>query len=98
MAGAILIDVAAVPLTAAATGALVWQYPTMSYILSSPTVVNDVVFFGSSDGNLYALKAQTGALLWKYNIGTDVDSPAVANGVLYVGARDGNLYAFHLSH
>jgi len=58
-----------------------------------------VVYVGSYDGNLYALNASTGALLWKYMTGSPVytSSPAVADGVLYVGSfYNGNLYAFHL--
>ena len=42
---------------------------------------------------MYALSAETGALLWKYTTGDEIDSsPAVANRV-YVGSNDGNVYA-----
>ena len=54
-----------------------------------------MVYVGSSDNNVYALKAKTGALLWSYPAGGD-SSPAVANGVVYVGSDDGNVYAFGL--
>ena len=37
---------------------------------SSPAVANGVVYIGSWDHNLYALKANTGALLWKYTTGS----------------------------
>ncbi len=48
-------------------------------------------------GNLYALNASTGALLWKYTTGSLVQSsPAVVNGMVYIGSIDGNLYAFGL--
>ena len=33
---------------------------------SSPAVVNDVVYFGSGDGTVYAMNAGTGAKLWSY--------------------------------
>ena len=66
--------------------------------LSSPAVVNGVVYFGSDDGNVYALNASTGAKLWSYATGDGVDSsPAVANGVVYVGSDDGNVYALNAS-
>ena len=43
-----------------------------------------------------ALNASTGALLWRYATGGDVQSsPAVANGVVYVGSSDGNVYALN---
>ena len=52
------------------------------------------VYVGSSDYNVYALNASTGAKLWSYATGNGVDSsPAVVNGVVYVGSEDGNLYA-----
>jgi outer membrane protein assembly factor BamB len=45
-------------------------------------MANGVVYVGSYDGNVYALNARTGALLWKYTTGGTVESsPAVANGV-----------------
>lgn len=63
--------------------------------LSSPAVVGGVVYFGSSDGHVYALDAASGALRWKQRTGDVVHaSPAVANGVVVVGSWDGRLYAF----
>jgi outer membrane protein assembly factor BamB len=65
---------------------------------SSAAVVNGAVYFGSDDGNVYALNAGTGAKLWSYTTGGAVDSsPAVANGVVYVGSDDHNLYALNAS-
>ena len=37
--------------------------------LSSPLVANGAVYFGSGDGNLYALDAATGDLRWKFKTG-----------------------------
>ena len=63
---------------------LKWSYGNWSY--GSPAVVNGVVYFGSTDGNVYALNASTGVKLWSYNAYWNVaSSPAVANGVVYVG-------------
>jgi hypothetical protein len=65
---------------------------------SSPAVVNGVVYVGSSDHNVYALNASTGALLWSFATGSYVESsPAVANGVVYIGSFDGNVYALNAS-
>ena len=50
-------------------------------------MANGVVYVGSGDGNVYALNAKTGALLWSYNTGDVCSSPAVANGVVYVGSE-----------
>jgi outer membrane protein assembly factor BamB len=54
---------------------------------SSPAVVNGVIYFGSDDGNVYALNASTGATLWSVATGSEVrSSPAVANGVVYTAS------------
>ena len=68
---------------------------------SSPAVANGVVYVGSLDGNVYALDARTGGLLWSYATGYGVESsPAVANGVVYVGSEylgTGGVYALDAS-
>jgi outer membrane protein assembly factor BamB len=65
---------------------------------SSPAVVNGVVYFGSTEGNVYALNAGTGAKLWSFTTGIGVlSSPAVANGVVYVGSQNGTVYALNAS-
>ena len=38
--------------------------------LSSPAVWKGVVYFGSGDGNVYALDAVSGAERWKFHTGT----------------------------
>ena len=68
------------------------------FFLSSPVVdasnKNATVYFGSSDGNLYALDAATGALKCKFKTnGIIHTSPAIYNGVVYIGSWDTYLYA-----
>jgi outer membrane protein assembly factor BamB len=64
------------------------------FYLSSPTVVEDTVYVGSGDGNIYALNAASGALRWKFHTGNVVHaSPAVAEGTVYVGSWDSFFYA-----
>jgi outer membrane protein assembly factor BamB len=59
-------------------------------------VAKGVVYIGSDDRNVYALKATTGTKLWSYTTDNAVpSSPAVANGVVYVGSV--NLYALKAS-
>lgn len=63
---------------------------------ASPTISNGVVYVGSSDDNLYAINATTGAQVWKFTTGGSVDStPVVANGTVYVGSQDDYLYAIN---
>ena len=62
--------------------------------LSSPVVANGAVYFGSGDGNLYALDASSGELRWKFKTGDVVHaSPAFADGVLFFGSWDSYFYA-----
>ena len=61
---------------------------------SSPAVVDATVYFGSGDGNVYAVDAASGVLQWKFSTGDVVHaSPAVVDGTVFVGSFDGNLYA-----
>lgn len=61
---------------------------------SSPAVANGKVFFGSGDGNVYAVDARSGILQWKFSTRDVVHaSPAVVGGTVYVGSWDGVLYA-----
>ncbi|HTS23712.1 MAG TPA: PQQ-binding-like beta-propeller repeat protein [Casimicrobiaceae bacterium] len=62
--------------------------------LSSPVVAGGAVFFGSGDGNVYALDAASGALRWKFRTGDVVHaSPAYADGVVFFGSWDSYFYA-----
>jgi outer membrane protein assembly factor BamB len=72
------------------------------FFLSSPVVgVNGpginkgpTVYFGSSDGNLYALDATSGSLKWKFGThGIIHSSPALYDGVVYFGSWDTYMYA-----
>jgi len=62
--------------------------------LSSPALAGELVYFGSGDGNVYALEAPSGKLRWSFHTGNVVHaSPALANGLVYVGSWDGYFYA-----
>ncbi|HEY2467061.1 MAG TPA: PQQ-binding-like beta-propeller repeat protein [Terracidiphilus sp.] len=62
--------------------------------LSSPVVSNGSVYFGSGDGNVYALDAATGVVKWKFKTGDVVHaSPAISDGKVYIGSWDSYFYA-----
>lgn len=68
------------------------------FFLSSPVISKEdhgtTVYFGSSDGNVYALDASGGKLLWKFHTGGLIHTtPAVYNHTVYVGSWDTYLYA-----
>ncbi len=67
------------------------------YQQSSPMVVDGTVYVGSTDGNVYALNAETGAVVWTFQTeGRIRTTPAVADGTLYAGSWDGHLYAIDI--
>ena len=62
--------------------------------LSSPAVWNGTVYFGSGDGDVYALDTATGTLKWKFHTGDVVHaSPAISDGTLFIGSWDSYFYA-----
>ncbi|WP_183561930.1 PQQ-binding-like beta-propeller repeat protein [Mucilaginibacter sp. SP1R1] len=68
------------------------------FFLSSPVLdLNNkdlTVYFGSSDGNLYALNAHTGKKKWAFKTnGIIRTSPALYQGKVYIGSWDTFLYA-----
>ncbi|GAB3034277.1 right-handed parallel beta-helix repeat-containing protein [Natronobiforma cellulositropha] len=70
----------------AADGSILWTNEDVRGV-SSPTIADGVLYVGSSDGNLYALEADTGAELDSAEtIGQVRSSPTVADGVVYVAA------------
>ncbi len=61
---------------------------------SSPAVKNDIVYFGSGDGNFYAVDKTTGKEKWKFETkGIIHSSPALAFGNVYFGGWDTYLHA-----
>ena len=62
--------------------------------LSSPVVAQGAIYFGSGDGNLYAVDVASGEMRWKFTTGDVVHaSPAYADGVLFFGSWDSYFYA-----
>jgi outer membrane protein assembly factor BamB len=82
----------------------VWTYNTGGWILSSPAIVNGVVYFTSSDAgyfhtsnnNIIAVKASDGTKIWNYSAGAKIyTSPAVADGMVFFGSDDHAIYALN---
>ena len=56
--------------------------------------MDGTVYFGSGDGNVYAVDAASGVLQWKFATGDVVHaSPAVASNTVYIGSWDSHFYA-----
>lgn len=75
---------------------IAWKYQTGGAVISSPTVVDDIVYFGSTDTYIYAVDAWTGELYWKFKTTAPIESSvAVTNGWLYTGGDDGYVYCLN---
>jgi len=72
---------------------LLWSKPLGGTIYSSPAIVNDRVYVGCSDGNVYCFNVNSGSQLWSHPIGSAIESsPAVDGNNLFIGANGRNLY------
>jgi outer membrane protein assembly factor BamB len=73
-----------------------WIFNTSGYVFSSPIIVNDVVYIGSDDKNIYAINLTTGSKIWNYTTGGAVRStPAYYDNTIYVGSNDNKIYAVY---
>ncbi len=74
---------------------LLWSFTAGDKIESSPIMANDgTIYFGSYDGNLYALNS-AGSELWRFKTdGLVVSSPVIdLAGNIYFGSNDTHVYA-----
>lgn len=79
-----------------------WSYPLGVGMTSSAALSPDgsTVYQGAYDGNLYAINAANGALIWRVQVGfknaVTSASPAIGtDGTIYLGSNYGSLYAIN---
>ena len=102
VAGAVLVGGGAVyaggyVANAPSQGEVVWQFQAGGGVATLAAISDGVVYFGSFDGHLYAVGAQSGQERWKFQAGCLILSrPAVADGVVYFGAAGLDLQDLHL--
>ncbi len=71
-----------------------WKFKAESYVTSSPVLADGVIYFGSDDGNLYAVHQENGEEVWRFHSEKPINSsPAISNGVVYFQSKDGFTYA-----
>jgi eukaryotic-like serine/threonine-protein kinase len=71
-----------------------WKFKTGGYVTSSPALANGLLYFGSEDGNFYALDSENGVEIWRFHTDKPIhSSPAVSNGLVYFQGNDGFTYA-----
>jgi outer membrane protein assembly factor BamB len=69
---------------------VVWKHVRQVPEISSPIVVDDLIYFVSPLGVLTCLEAATGAPVWQQRLGGNyAASPMYGNGKLYFTSREG---------
>jgi outer membrane protein assembly factor BamB len=64
----------------AATGAVKWKRKFASAAFGAPTVVNDLVFVPTFEGNVYALEASTGNEVWVETLPASINTSVSISG------------------
>lgn len=73
---------------------LIWRFKAGDEVKSSPAVVKERVYIGSSDNHIYAIDIQTGKQVWSKGLDDEIEaSPTVVDNVVYIGTLNGTLYA-----
>jgi len=71
----------------------IWNFTTGNQVQSSPILYEEKVYFGSDDGNVYCLNAETGTKIWNFTAKNLVQStPTILDDRLYIGSNDFNVY------
>lgn len=73
------------------TGELLWKYrETNSWFVGSPSVRNDKIYIGDSDGHkFHVFELETGEKLWEINTNHNIfSSPAITDSTVYFGTGD----------
>ena len=81
---------------ASSFGQLLWRFETDGPLIGGVAVAEGAIYFGSDDGNVYALDPETGRSIWRapFETGDGVwSTPVVVGDVVYVTSLDQNLYA-----
>ena len=75
-----------------------WSSGVSAKIAGGMTVVVDTLYFGTEDGYVYALNAQTGDTKWQSNVrGEVLAAPAVDSGIVVVSTGAGSLIGLNVT-
>ena len=79
------------------SGNLKWKF-LVGDVNGYPSIGINVIYFGSFDGHLYAVKEENGELLWKFKTGDRVLGEAsLYPGRIYFGSTDNYLYCLTIN-
>ncbi|MEJ7715147.1 MAG: PQQ-binding-like beta-propeller repeat protein [Thermoleophilaceae bacterium] len=79
----------------ARTGREKWRFRGQPFE-SSPLLVKGIVYVGSWDGRVYAIRARTGRKVWSYDTGSRVNtSAAYSKGRIFIANNGGSVYSLN---
>jgi outer membrane protein assembly factor BamB len=80
------------------TGETKWSIDTGAPVTSAAAVDGGFVYFGTSNGSLYALQADDGSELWSEQFRSTgaFTAPVVVDGSLYIGSTNSRVYEFDM--
>lgn len=71
-----------------------WRFKTDGPIRGAAIISGEKIYFGSSDGYMYALQKDNGNLLWKTKAeGAITSSPSLSGSFIYFSTRNNDVYA-----
>lgn len=84
------------------SGNLKWKYPVdqplTSTVKATPAIIDGKLFFGTADGKLYCLNAQTGTFEWFFETRAALRCPPIVlDDIMYIGSDDNSIYTIHAS-
>lgn len=72
--------------------AIVWQFKEVGRTISTPSVVDGLVYIADYSGRLFCLDAETGEKYWEYDTFSHIwGSTLVVDGKVFLGNEDGEL-------
>jgi len=80
-------------------GSILWHFDgAAGQYVEGGAISGGVFVIGNSDGNIYALDVESGALKWVFETGHRVwATPLIVSDLVYIGSMDRRLYALDLS-
>ncbi len=71
-----------------------WTFATGGKVISSPVLLNGIIYVGSLDGNFYALNSETGTEIWRFESGNQIRTiPVMYNNEIICFESGNTLFA-----
>lgn len=75
----------------------IWNIKTYDFVHSSPSMKNDIIFFGNDNGEIIGIDGKRGKILYKKKTGESFfGGSSISGDRAYIGNDNGNLYAVDL--